>query len=260
MRPAPVPPGLVRAADLLRAARRAVALTGAGISTPSGIPDFRSPESGLWERSDPMEVASLTSFRYDPDKFFHWIHPLARRMVEAEPNAAHRALAELERSDHLRGVITQNIDGLHQRAGSVHVLEVHGNLKGATCISCYQRYPTGQFLEAFIETGETPRCPRCHGVLKPDAVLFGEQLPFKVMRQAERWSAQADVMLVAGSSLEVTPGAMLPLRALDAGGQLIIVNHTPTYLDPRASVVFREDVALVLPAITALVRNPSGEG
>jgi NAD-dependent deacetylase len=253
---APESTELNRAARLLGAARSAIALTGAGISTPSGIPDFRSPESGLWRHADPYEVASLTAFRYNPFKFFKWIHPLARLMIEAEPNPAHRALAALEDRGLLRGVITQNIDGLQQRAGSKNVLEVHGNLRTATCISCYRRYPTGSFLQDFIETGDPPRCPSCGGVLKPDAVLFGEQLPFKVMRQAEGWANEADLVVVAGSSLEVTPAALLPLRALDAGAHLIIVNQTPTYLDVRASALLRENVAVVLPALAERALAP----
>ncbi len=256
---APESTELNRAARLLNVARSAIALTGAGISTPSGIPDFRSPGSGLWRHADPYEVASLTAFRYNPLKFFEWIHPLARLMVEAEPNPAHRALATLEARGLLQGVITQNIDGLQQRAGSKNVLEVHGNLRTATCISCYRRHPTGGFLRKFLETGDPPRCPSCGGVLKPDAVLFGEQLPFKVVRQAERWVEEADLLVVAGSSLEVTPVALLPLRALDAGADLIIVNQTPTYLDVRASVLFRGDVAAVLPALAERAVAPMSE-
>jgi NAD-dependent deacetylase len=246
---------LKRAAALLRSARQAVALTGAGISTPSGIPDFRSASSGLWEQYDPMQVASLTAFRYNPAAFYAWIHPLARSIVEARPNEAHTALARLEQEGLLRGVITQNIDGLHQRAGSEDVLEVHGHLRQATCTACYRKHPTDRILAEFLETGEPPRCPECGGVLKPDAVLFGEQLPRKVMRRVDRWVAECDLMIVAGSSLEVTPVALLPVRALESGADLIIVNHTPTYVDARAEVTFREDVAEVLPRIADLAHR-----
>lgn len=249
MAAAPSVTSLQQAAGLLRAARRTAALTGAGISTPSGIPDFRSRGSGLWERYDPMQVASLVSFRYDPAAFFAWIRPLAECMVQAEPNAAHRALARLESAGKLAGVVTQNIDDLHRRAGSKQVYEVHGHLRTATCGSCYRRMETGGLLAEFSCTGIPPRCRNCGGFLKPDVVLFGEQLPEHVIREAESLLAGCDLLLVAGSSLEVTPAALLPQRALEAGARLIIVNQEPTYLDVRADVVFHEDVIDVLPPL-----------
>lgn len=234
---------------MLRAARRPTALTGAGISTPSGIPDFRSHGSGLWEHYDPIQVASLTSFRYQPEAFFAWIQPLAERILQAEPNPAHLALARMEAAGRMAGVITQNIDGLHRRAGSVCVYEIHGHLRTATCGSCYRQTPTDGLLAEFALTGTPPRCRACGGVLKPDVVLFGEQLPQQILRQAERLLASSDLLLVAGSSLEVTPAALLPQRALEAGARLIIVNREPTYLDVRADVIFREDVISVLPSL-----------
>jgi NAD-dependent deacetylase len=240
---------LHQAADLLRAARRPTALTGAGISTPSGIPDFRSHGSGLWEKHDPMQVASLISFRYQPEGFFAWIRPLAERILLAEPNPAHVALARLEAAGRLAGVVTQNIDDLHRRAGSTCVLEVHGHLRTATCGSCYRQTATDGLLAEFARTGVPPRCQSCGGVLKPDVVLFGEQLPQGIMKQAERLLASSDLLLVAGSSLEVTPAALLPQRALEAGARLIIVNREPTYLDVRADVVLHEDVIDVLPSL-----------
>jgi NAD-dependent deacetylase len=240
---------LQRAADLLRSARRPVALTGAGISTPSGIPDFRSRGSGLWEQYDPMQVASQMSFRYQPDAFFAWIRPLAERIVQAEPNAAHLALARIEAAGMLAGVVTQNVDDLHRRAGSKCVHEIHGHLRTATCGSCYRQTETGSLLAEFSRTGIPPRCDACGGYLKPDVVLFGEQLPEQVMRQAVGLLASSDLLLVAGSSLEVTPAALLPQRALEAGARLIIVNHEPTYLDVRADVLFHEDVIDALPPL-----------
>ena len=240
---------LRQAAELLRAARRPTALTGAGISTPSGIPDFRSHGSGLWDQYDPMQVASLTSFRYQPEGFFAWIRPLAERILLAEPNPAHLALARLEAAGHLAGVVTQNIDGLHRRAGSVCVFEIHGHLRTATCGSCYRQSATDGLLAEFARTGTPPLCRSCGGVLKPDVVLFGEQLPHRIVKQAERLLASSDLLLVAGSSLEVTPAALLPQRALEVGARLIIVNREPTYLDVRADVVLHEDVIDVLPPL-----------
>jgi NAD-dependent deacetylase len=240
---------LTRAAALVRAARRGVALTGAGISTPSGVPDFRSAGSGLWERVDPMEVASLTVFRHHPERFYAWIHPLADHILRSEPNPAHHALVRLERAGHLRGVVTQNIDDLHLRAGSRGVLEIHGHLREATCVRCYAVVSTLPYLEPFAATGVLPRCPGCGGVLKPNVVLFGEQLPHAVVQQALAWMRDCDLILVVGSSLEVTPAAAFPLEALNAGARLIIINRDPTYLDVRAACVLRDDVAEVLPRL-----------
>jgi NAD-dependent deacetylase len=249
----PVRQILGRAADLLRSARCAVALTGAGISTPSGIPDFRSPGTGLWERVDPMAVGSLTAFRYDPEAFFAFLRPLACQILSAVPNAAHFALARLERAGRLVGVITQNIDQLHQRAGGRNVLEVHGNVGRATCIACYREVETAPYLEAFLEAGVIPRCPSCGGVVKPNVILFGEQLPRGPFETARAWCAASDLILVAGSSLEVTPVANLPQLALRNGAGLIIINREPTYLDGRAQAVFHEDVVEILPALAAEV-------
>jgi NAD-dependent deacetylase len=238
-----------RAVELLKKSHKAVALTGAGISTPSGIPDFRSQGSGLWERFDPMEVASLASFRHHPEKFYAWIKPLAELILEAEPNPAHMALARLEKAGILAGVVTQNIDDLHQQSGSIVVHQIHGHLRTATCVSCYQQHSTDSLLPEFSRTGEMPRCLSCGGILKPDAVLFGEQLPNDVVRKAENLIRGSDLVLIAGSSLEVTPAAHLPIHALNAGAALIIINRDPTYLDKRASAVFRQDVALILPRL-----------
>jgi len=240
---------LEQAVSLLKEATSACALTGAGISTPSGIPDFRSAGSGLWERADPMAVASLTAFRYQPEAFFAWIHPLAAHILEAQPNAAHTALARLESAGRLKGVVTQNIDGLHGRAGSRRLFEIHGHLRQATCVACYRSFDTGRMLSSFSQSGACPRCEACGGVLKPDVVLFGEQLPQEAVRGAEALLDSSDLLLIAGSSLEVTPAALLPQRALRAGARLIIVNREPTYLDVRADVVIHQDVIDVLPAL-----------
>lgn len=239
------------AVRLLKNARHAVVLTGAGSSTPSGIPDFRSAGSGLWTRFLPMEVASLSSFRYQPERFFEWLRPLASHMLNALPNASHLALAELENHGFLKTVITQNIDGLHQRAGSSKVLEVHGTLNTLTCIGCYQQHSTDDFIDAYIDHGEIPYCPDCKKILKPDVVLFEEQLPAKTWLRARRSSETCDVMIVAGSSLEVMPVAMLPARALEHNANIIVVNKSETYIDDQAAAVLNGDVAEIIPAIAA---------
>lgn len=241
------------AADLIRQAERAMVLTGAGISTPSGIPDFRSEGTGLWSRDEPLEVASLNTFRTAPERFYEWFRPLARQIFNAQPNPAHTALAEMEQAGRIRLVATQNIDMLHQKAGSRHMVEMHGTLASLSCTQCYQQADSKNYLEAFIERGEIPLCPKCGSVMKPDVILFGEQLPQKAWYDAQREARQCDLMLIVGSSLEVLPVAGLPMQALDRGAHLIIVNNSPTYLNVRADVVLLDDAAQILPVIAERV-------
>ncbi|NJC98672.1 MAG: RNA polymerase subunit sigma [Anaerolineales bacterium] len=243
------PTALDDAAQLFRQSKRVVVLTGAGISTPSGIPDFRSEGSGLWSRDEPMEVASLNTFRTHPERFFNWFRPLAGQIFNARPNPAHEALAELERAGIAQTIVTQNIDGLHQKAGSRHVIEMHGTMKTLSCTSCFRQFESTSYISAFIENGSIPTCPSCNGILKPDVILFGEQLPQAAWFESQSAARQCDLMLVAGSSLEVLPVAGLPMQALDRGAHLIILNNTPTYLNVRADVVIMDDVATILPDI-----------
>lgn len=241
------------AADLIRQSKHTVVLTGAGVSTPSGIPDFRSSGTGLWSRDEPLEVASLSTFRTKPDQFFEWFRPLARQMFEARPNAAHMSLVRLEERGYVKSIITQNIDTLHQKSGSGTVIEMHGTMQTLTCTQCYHQVQAEAYIAKFVETGDKPRCPKCNQVLKPDVILFGEQLPQAAWYKAQRQARSCDLMIVAGSSLEVLPVAGLPMQALDRGAHLIIINNTPTYLNVRADVVILEDVAMSLPAITERV-------
>lgn len=243
------------AAELLRKAKRAVVLTGAGISTPSGIPDFRSEGKGLWSRDEPLEVASLTTFRTAPERFFQWFRPLAGQIFYAEPNAAHLALTHLEQAGHVKTIITQNIDALHQKAGSTCVVETHGTMQTLTCTRCYRKFESERYLRGFIDHGELPTCPECNGILKPDVILFGEQLPHAAWVTAQRAARQCDLMLVAGSSLEVLPVAGLPMQAIDHGAHLIVVNNTPTYVNVRADIVIMENVASILPEIAKRVHH-----
>jgi len=236
------------AADLLRQARHAVAFTGAGISTPSGIPDFRTPGEGLWEKADPMKVASIHTFRRAPEIFYSWVRPLIDTLNAAEPNQAHSALAELERSGRLKAVITQNIDGLHQRAGSHEVLELHGHLRTMTCLDCFRNWPTEDALDA-VRGGDVPRCRICGGVVKPDAILFGEQLPSSVFIAGMEHVRRADLILVIGSSLVIMPAAKLPALVHAKGGNVLIFNREATYADAFAAAVFRDDAAEVLPRL-----------
>lgn len=248
---------LATASALLRHARCAIALTGAGISTHSGIPDFRSPRSGLWEQNDPAEVASIYGFRHNPARFYRWIRPLAHTILEAEPNPAHFALARMEQSGRLCSVITQNIDLLHSRAGSQSVHEVHGHLRTVTCIHCFQEYACRPYLLAYLETGAMPRCPECGHALKPNVILFGEQLPARALSAARRDAARCDVMLVVGSSLEVYPAADLPMIAHRQGAKLIFVNLVETALDSLAQVVIHGDAVDVLPRLAEALEGDS---
>jgi NAD-dependent deacetylase len=245
--------GIRCASEIIRGSKKGVVLSGAGISTPSGIPDFRSSNSSLWERVNPMEVASLLSFRYNPESFFNWMRPLAVKINQAQPNQAHTGLARLQEAGHIQTIVTQNIDGLHQRAGSKNVLQVHGSLETLTCIGCYRQVPSNGFIEPYLEGGEIPRCQDCGKVLKPDLVLFGEQLPARTWSRAQEACKNCDVMIVAGSSLEVLPAAGLPMRALENGAHLIIINQSVTYLDVRADVVFHENLVDILPLIVKSV-------
>lgn len=248
MIPAGVEIAVQKAGELIHSARHAVVFTGAGISTPSGIPDFRSQNTGLWTKDDPMKVASLTAFRNRPEVFFNWLRPLAQKMWQAKPNAAHIGLAELEQAGAIKAVITQNIDGLHQEAGSRNVLEVHGSARTASCKVCRKSYPADQFRQEFLEGG-IPHCPVCKAILKPDIVLFEEMLPMDVWEKAERHCSQADVMLVVGSALEVVPAAGLPYLAVENGASLIINTISPTYLDNQATILLPYNVVDIVPMI-----------
>lgn len=246
---------LEMAAHLLRRARYGVVLTGAGISTPSGIPDFRSPDSGLWDKSDPYEVASIYGFRRRPECFYNWISPLAHTILDAEPNAAHIALARMETVGKVKSIITQNIDMLHARAGSGIVYELHGHLREATCIHCFSVYPAPPFIRAFLESNAIPRCPRCGHALKPNVILLGEQVPAHVLRAAQIEARRCDVMLVVGTSLTVYPAAGLPVLARQSGASLIFVNLSDTPVDSLAQVVIHDDALEVLPRLAAVLED-----
>ena len=218
-----------RLAQLIRTRQPCVVLTGAGVSTESGIPDFRSP-TGIWAQVDPMEYASLRAFREDPEKVWSFYAKRIGMLTGAEPNAAHYALAELERLGFVRAIVTQNIDLLHTRAGSREVVEVHGSIRTASCPACGREEPLDESLLP------VPRCSNCGAVLKPDVVFFGELLPQGAIDRAYQLAREAALMLVVGSALEVHPVAELPLETLRAGGSLAIVNRGPTPLHDRADL------------------------
>jgi NAD-dependent deacetylase len=241
----------VRVAELLRDAERAVALTGAGISVPSGIPDFRSPGSGLWENHDPMEVAHIDSWRRDPDRFWSFYGQRFATLTDKRPNDAHLALAELERRGLIRGVITQNIDRLHRMAGTERLIEVHGSIDSSVCLSCGTRVQIERVISLLDAGDGAPRCPTCGAPLKPEVVLFGELLPERALAEAQELALTADLMLCVGSSLEVYPVAGLPAMTHGGGGRLALITQGATPYDGEADVKLDGDVVEELRAVLA---------
>jgi NAD-dependent deacetylase len=266
-----------RAARDIFNAQHVVVLTGAGISTESGIPDFRSP-GGLWEKYDPMEFL-YERFLADPKRIWEMSFKMKQSgdldMGQALPNPAHLALAELEHMGLVKCVITQNVDNLHQKAGSTDVIEFHGNMLWAKCIQCQSRYPLEELEEKLDIDALPPRCEKCAGVLKPDAVFFGESIPADSLQRAVAESMMADVMIVAGTSAVVYPAAELPFVAKSGGGffstsvtepspnvgaVIIEVNDEPTQLTGRVSdYLLQGKVGTVLPAIVEAIQGLKGD-
>jgi NAD-dependent deacetylase len=240
-----------RVAGLLAGSSSAVVLTGAGVSVPSGIPDFRTPGTGLWEKVDPMEVAHIDVFRRDPDRFWTFYGNRFATLDDKQPNPAHEAIAELERRGLIRGVITQNIDRLHRKAGSRRIVEVHGSIESSVCLACGAREGIARVLEKLEAGIATPRCDGCETPLKPDVVLFGEFLPEQAMSDAYALASEADLMLAIGSSLEVYPVASLPGVTIEAGGRLALITQGPTPYDRQAEVKLSGDVVAELEAVLA---------
>jgi NAD-dependent deacetylase len=238
-----------RLAALIRQARSVVALTGAGISVPSGIPDFRTPQTGLWANVDPMQVAHIDVLRRDPKRFWAFYGPRFATLGDTRPNAAHDALVRLESAGLLDGVITQNIDRLHAAAGTRELIEVHGTIGHAVCPHCGLRHPLADVRRRIdADPDGMPRCD-CGAVLKPGVVLFGEMLPMAAFARAEQLASGAELMLCIGTSLEVYPVAGLPERTLAAGGKIAIVTQGPTPLDGAATVKLDRDVVDELQAV-----------
>ena len=241
-----------RLAELVRERQPCVVLTGAGISTESGIPDFRSP-TGIWAEYDPMEYATISAFRRDPVKVWEFYALRFEALTRAEPNEGHHALAELQRGGLVRTVITQNIDTLHERAGSHDVVEVHGSIREAECLGCDERVPLAAVTE-LLRTRPAPPCPRCGQILKPGVVMFGELLPEREIDRAFDLAGEAGLLLVVGSSLEVHPVAGLPDTTLTAGGEVAIVNRGPTPYDGVASIKVDAGAGEALAALAAELR------
>lgn len=237
-------------ASWLLDARAAVAFTGAGVSTESGIPDFRSPQ-GIWARSKPVQ---FDDFLRSPDARYEYWRQKAEaheEIASAQPNVAHRAIAGWEASGRLRGVITQNIDSLHTLAGSRHVLELHGTAREIGCLACGRRFDANLMVREFHASMRVPDCPECGGLLKHATISFGQSLPMEVLDEAVQWSREADLFLAFGSSLVVTPAAELPSVSKRSGARLVIVNREPTPLDGMADLVIRHGIGAIVEKILA---------
>ncbi|MDI3498512.1 NAD-dependent protein deacylase Cob2 [Archaeoglobus sp.] len=246
-----------KAAEILAKSKHAVVFTGAGISAESGIPTFRG-EDGLWRKYDPEEVASISGFKRNPRAFWEFSMEMKDKLF-AEPNPAHYAIAELERMGIVKAVITQNIDMLHQRAGSRRVLELHGSMDKLDCLDCHETYDWSEFVEDFNK-GEIPRCRKCGSYyVKPRVVLFGEPLPQRTLFEAIEEAKHCDAFMVVGSSLVVYPAAELPYIAKKAGAKMIIVNAEPTIADPIFDVKIIGKAGEVLPKIVEEVKRLRSE-
>ncbi len=246
-----------RAAELVHASSKIVVFTGAGVSTESGIPDFRSP-GGIWSRYQPVEFGEFLASREARERYWIRSRETYPALVQAQPNPAHLAIAQLEQMGKLDCVITQNIDGLHQKAGNSpeKVIELHGNTHWVVCLNCSHRSPRSDW-QPILESGVlVPECPDCGGILKVLTVSFGQPMPEWETREAERRSRQCDLFIAVGSSLVVYPAAQMPAYAVKAGARLVIVNLTPTYIDDHADVVIREKAGPALSRVVELARRP----
>jgi NAD-dependent deacetylase len=246
-----------KVADLIINAKRVVVFSGAGISTESGIPDFRSP-GGIWSRFDPDDF-TYQKFVSDPEARKKQWRMLGEGHLttEAQPNLAHYAIAELDEMGRLDCVITQNVDNLHQKAGvpADKVFELHGNVQWAVCLSCGKLYPLEQIKVRLDKGEEIPDCEVCHGMLKPNAVLFGEQLPYEVLQEATNRSSNCDLFIVVGSTLIVYPAAYMPIYAVQAGAKLVIINLSSTPMDREAAVLIVAKAGEAMSKIVDRVRE-----
>ncbi len=240
-------------AQVIQEADNIVALTGAGMSTESGIPDFRSPGTGLWIKVDPDEIASIHSFVANPGRNISFLLDLGMKIFRAKPNKGHKALTKLQKMGKLKGVMTQNIDGLHQRAHTENVIELHGTANEAKCMRCNEVYPITEFVNQFLAGETQPSCKKCNGLLKPNAIFFGEPLENEVLRKADELVGNCDLLIVLGSSLLVYPVAFYPQRAIACGAKLGIINIQETPMDLQADIVIQEKIGEVLPKIVDLV-------
>jgi NAD-dependent deacetylase len=230
--------------ELFKSSKNIVVLTGAGISTESGIPDFRSPKKGLWSQFS-EKIVEIGHFKKNPEMFYKFLKTNLKNTFDATPNFSHYFLSKYESMGYIKAIITQNIDNLHQKAGSKKVLELHGNLINAACLNCNEKYNTNSLIKSFEETNLTPKC-HCGGLIKPDVIFFGEMLPHDILTQSYFYASQSELFIILGSSLLVTPTALLPYRAKEGGAKIVIINFQETPFDIYADIVINDKISKVL--------------
>ncbi|MFX1386389.1 MAG: NAD-dependent deacetylase [Promethearchaeota archaeon] len=242
-------------AKLIIESNNVVALTGAGMSTESGIADFRTPGTGLWEKVDPYEFASIHSYVANTSKNLEFMLETGKNIFRARPNKGHKALTKLQKLGKLKGVLTQNIDRLHHKSRTKNIIEFHGNAYEAKCMTCGQVYEITVMVNQVMKGSYSPSCEKCRGMLKPNAIFFGEPLESKTLEAADAMISDCDLLLVLGSSLVVYPVAFYPQKALSLGAKLAIINIQGTDMDSAADIVIHEKIGEVLPKIVSIVEN-----
>ena len=240
-------------ANLIIESNNIVALTGAGMSTESGIADFRSPGTGLWTKVDPSEFASIHSYISNTGKNLNFMLEMGITIFRAKPNKGHKSLTKLQKLGKLVGVLTQNIDGLHQKAHTKNIVEFHGTVNEAKCLRCKKIYPITIMINQFLKERTSPYCEACNGLLKPNAIFFGEPLESEVLAVADKMIAECDLLIILGSSLLVYPVAFYPHKALSGGAKVAIINIQETEIDPYSEVVIHEKIGEVMPKIVEIV-------
>jgi len=242
-------------AELIRNSENIVILTGAGMSTESGIADFRSPNTGLWEKVDPYEFGSINSYVANTGKNLKFMLEMGMNIFRAKPNKGHKTITKLQKMGKLKGVITQNIDGLHQKAHTKNIIELHGTANEARCIRCHKVFPITTMINQVIQGNYSPSCKLCNGLLKPNAIFFGEPLLSETLINADKMIEDCDLMIVLGSSLLVYPAAHYPDKARSLGAKLVIINIQETHIDDYAEVVIHDKIGEVFPRIVAKLKN-----
>jgi len=240
-------------AKLIINSNNIVALTGAGMSTESGIADFRSPGTGLWEKVNPDKFASIHSYVSDTGKNIKFMLEMGMTIFKSKPNKGHKALTKLQKLAKLNGILTQNIDGLHKRARTENVVELHGTAHEAICMRCHKVYPITTMINQVVKSNRTPSCEECNGLLKPNAIFYAEPLNSETLHSADKMLENCDLLLVLGSSLLVYPVAFYPRKALSNGSKLVIINIQETGMDDQAEVVLHERIGEVLPKIIDII-------
>ena len=241
--------------ELIHKSQNIVILTGAGMSTESGIADFRSPNTGLWEKVDPYEFGSINSYVANTTKNLKFMFEMGMDIFRAKPNRGHKAITKLQKMGKLKGVITQNIDGLHQKAHTKNIVELHGTANESRCIRCHKVFPITSMINQVLQGNYSPSCEVCNGLLKPNAIFFGEPLLSETLISADKMIEDCDLMIVLGSSLLVYPAASYPDKALSLGAKLVIINIQETPIDRYADVVIHDKIGDIFPIIVEKVKN-----